>query len=126
MPDPREPLGRIVRETWVAWAREQYRPKPSWLLLWEELDNGQREVDMRIGAAVAVRAVADAKLDLTAGNREIVRLRAELDALEKHRPAILGALRARLAVSPHGSDAKPYREALMALRGSEEEGAGHA
>ena len=53
MADPREPLGRIVRETWVAWAREQYRPKPSWLLLWEELDNGQREVDMRIGAAVA-------------------------------------------------------------------------
>ena len=81
----------------------------------------QRELDMRIGSAVAVRAVHDARIDLTAGNREIVRLRAELDALEKHRPAILGALRARLAASPHQSAAEPYRAALMALRGTEDD-----
>jgi hypothetical protein len=54
--DPREPLGRIVRDTWVAWAREQPNPKPSWLTGWEELDDGQREVDMRIGDAVARHA----------------------------------------------------------------------
>ena len=49
----REDLGRLVRETWVAWAREQRDPKLSWLVPWEELDDGQREVDMRIGEAVA-------------------------------------------------------------------------
>lgn len=52
----RESLGRLVRETWVAWAREQPDPKPSWLLPWEELDQGQREVDMRIGAALFERS----------------------------------------------------------------------
>lgn len=49
----REDYGRLVRETWVAWASEQPDPKPSWLVPWEELDPGQREVDMRIGEAVA-------------------------------------------------------------------------
>lgn len=51
--DDREMLGRIVRETWVQWAHEQQAPKPSWLAGWDELDSGQREVDMRIGEAVA-------------------------------------------------------------------------
>jgi len=49
----REALGRIVRDTWVAWAREQPDPKPSWLVGWDELDDDQREVDMRIGEALA-------------------------------------------------------------------------
>lgn len=48
----RELLGRLVRQAWVQWAREQPGPKPSWLLPWEELDAGQREVDMRIGVAL--------------------------------------------------------------------------
>jgi len=52
MPD-RESLGRLVRETWVEWAREQPNPKPGWLTGWDDLDEGQREVDMRIGEAVA-------------------------------------------------------------------------
>lgn len=52
MTDSREALGRLVRETWVEWAREQPDPKPSWLVPWEDLDEGQREVDMRIGEAV--------------------------------------------------------------------------
>jgi hypothetical protein len=53
LPDPAEPrelVGRLVRQVWVQWAREQPDPKPSWLLPWEELDDGQREADMRIGA----------------------------------------------------------------------------
>ena len=49
----REALGRLVRETWVKWASEQPGPKPSWLTGWDDLDDGQREVDMRIGEAVA-------------------------------------------------------------------------
>lgn len=52
-PISREELGRLVRETWVAWAAEQPNPKPSWLTGWEQLDHGQREVDMRIGEAIA-------------------------------------------------------------------------
>ena len=63
-----------------------------WVTPWAALEPWQRELAMRIGSAVAVRAVADARADLTARNREIVRLRAELDALEKHRPAAMGAL----------------------------------
>jgi len=50
--EPRELLGRLVRQVWVEWAAEQHDPKPSWLLPWEELDDGQKEVDMRIGLAL--------------------------------------------------------------------------
>lgn len=49
----REKLGRIVRETWVKWAENQTYAKPSWLDPWEQLDDGQKEVDMLIGEAVA-------------------------------------------------------------------------
>jgi len=48
----REALGRIVRSEWVRWASEQSDPKLSWLVGWDALDAGQREVDMRIGEAV--------------------------------------------------------------------------
>lgn len=50
--EPRELVGRLVRQVWVRWAREQPDPKPSWLRPWEELDDDQREADMRIGAAL--------------------------------------------------------------------------
>ena len=50
--EPRELVGRMVRQIWVEWAQQQPNPKPSWLLPWDELDTGQREVDMRIGAAL--------------------------------------------------------------------------
>lgn len=53
--EPRELAGRLVRQVWLEWAREQPSPKPSWLLLWEQLDEGQREVDMRIGDALFER-----------------------------------------------------------------------
>lgn len=49
----REALGRHVREIWVAWASEQLHAKPSWLEGWENLDDGQREADMRIGEGIA-------------------------------------------------------------------------
>lgn len=49
----REELGRVVRGVWVTWAREQADARHSWLVPWDDLDDGQREVDMRIGEAVA-------------------------------------------------------------------------
>lgn len=54
MPD--EVLGRLVRGVWVRWAKEQPDPKPSWLAGWDSLGEGQREVDIRIGRAVAKAA----------------------------------------------------------------------
>ena len=43
--------GKLVRNTWIAWAKEQPNPKPSWLVPWEELSEPDKEVDRRIYAA---------------------------------------------------------------------------
>lgn len=45
----REFLGRLVREVWVVWARDQEDPKPHHLAPWDALGEGDREVDRRIG-----------------------------------------------------------------------------
>ena len=49
----REHLGRIVRETWVKWAKKQDKPKEHWLEPWEKLDEPMKEVDRLIGEAIA-------------------------------------------------------------------------
>jgi len=59
----REQLGRMVREIWVKWAREQPNPKPSWLKPWEELSEPDREVDRRIGEGIARYALEQARPD---------------------------------------------------------------
>jgi hypothetical protein len=59
VPDPREPLGQLVREVWVACAEEAGDTKPSHLAGWEDLDAWNREVDMRIGVAVAAYCSGD-------------------------------------------------------------------
>ncbi len=46
-------LGRLVRMTWREWAGEQPNVKASWLTLWEDLSEAERDVDCRIGMAVA-------------------------------------------------------------------------
>lgn len=48
----RERLGRVVRDAWVAWAKEQPDPKAEWLDPWEALPEPMKEVDRRIGQAV--------------------------------------------------------------------------
>ena len=96
MSDDREPLGRLVRETWEACVRDYHTdPKPSWVAQWEDLDDFQREVDMRIGSAVAVRAVADAKL-------RNERLEAQVFALGAHRAVIIAALGYAIAAAGSG------------------------
>lgn len=50
----RESLGREVRRVWLAWANEQPSQKPSWLLSWDSLSEADREVDRRIGEALAI------------------------------------------------------------------------
>jgi hypothetical protein len=49
----REALGRKVREIWIDWASEQPNPKASWLVPWEGLSEPDKEVDRRIGEALA-------------------------------------------------------------------------
>jgi hypothetical protein len=56
--DERETWGRVVRAIWVDWALEQEDPKPSWTAGWDDIDDGQREADMRIGSGIAAQAVA--------------------------------------------------------------------
>ena len=111
MTDPREPLGRIVHDQRVA--RSAELRQPFYLSTWEDRDEGQRELDMRIGAAVAVRAVADAKL-------RNERLEAQVFALGAHMPAILDALSSAVAGAEYEALAKPYRAALEALGGTGE------
>ena len=62
--------GEPVRETWTAWAAEQYPVKSSWVLPWAEIDEGQREVDRRIGTAVA--AAERARIYAELGNDHFV------------------------------------------------------
>lgn len=52
-PADEEALGRLVRQVWVTAVRELVPdPKPSWVTPWDELDEFQRTVDKRIGAAL--------------------------------------------------------------------------
>ena len=113
--DPREPLGRIVRETWVAWALEQpdVEDHPSWVKPYGELAERDKEVDMRIGSAVAARAVSDAKLEAAA-------IRKQLVAFSIHMPALRRALAVAITKSEYEAEAGPYRTALRVLGGEQE------
>lgn len=50
----RDYLGKIVRETWVAYCEETGVTQPSHLVPWENLSEWDKEADRRIGEAVAV------------------------------------------------------------------------
>jgi hypothetical protein len=73
MPDPREPLGRLVHDTRLAAeaeraaleGRERFNLKP-----WEQRTYEQQETDMRIGASVAAaeRERLAARMDDLAAN----------------------------------------------------------
>jgi hypothetical protein len=60
-PPDRERLGRVVREAWIKWARQQPSPKASWLVPWDGLSDPDKEVDRQIAEAVAaaLRSPAD-------------------------------------------------------------------
>jgi hypothetical protein len=55
----RDILGKIVRDSWIAWAKEQKEIKEKWLVEYEKLD----EKDRRIGEAV-FNAVNDYRIKL--------------------------------------------------------------
>jgi hypothetical protein len=113
--DPREPLGRLVHDIRLACeadraaaeGRERFNLPP-----WEKRDDWQRELDMRIGSAVAARAVADAGL-------EAVAMRKQLVAFSIHMPALRRALAVAIAESDYEAEAGPYRAALRVLGGED-------
>lgn len=51
-----EELGKLVREVWIQWAREQPTIKEHWLTPWECLSESDKEVDRRIGLAIQADA----------------------------------------------------------------------
>lgn len=92
--DSRELLGRLVRDVFADWAREQPDPKPSWLIGWDDLEDGQREVDMRIGTALAAAGRAGARQRIIAWlNGEGRRLQRQVHAADPHGPAARRAVR---------------------------------
>lgn len=47
-----ERIGKLVRDTWIAWAKEQPNPKQSWLVEWDNLPEPDKDVDIRIAVAI--------------------------------------------------------------------------
>jgi len=77
-----EELGRLVREEWVAFAKEQPNPKPNHLVGWDELDPMNRAIDCRIGAALYLKGVDESDERRAMG--ALVILGWEVDAFEGH------------------------------------------
>jgi hypothetical protein len=46
-------LGRVARDAWIEWAKNQPNPKPVHLLPYDQLPEGDKEADRQIGEAVA-------------------------------------------------------------------------
>src|SRR5215469_2088071 len=57
----REIGGKLVRDTWIAWAKEQPNVKPSWLVPWEELSEPDKEVDRRIWEACQPKVTTETR-----------------------------------------------------------------
>lgn len=53
LPFSRDQLGRMVRESWIRWAKCQPNPKPSWLVPYDELSESDKEADRIIGEDIA-------------------------------------------------------------------------
>ena len=123
--DPREPYGRIVHEQRRAWAAGQ--PGKFYAVVWEDRDEGQQELDMRIGAAVAVRAVADANIRLEQLDAENIRLHKELLHLRARcdeRDRLISALIAEHPVEL-GRFSRMLSDAALGQERGEEKGHDH-
>jgi hypothetical protein len=44
-------LGKLVRDTWIEWAKEQSNPKASWIVPYEGLSQPDKVADIRTGTA---------------------------------------------------------------------------
>ena len=77
--DNREDGGRLVREAWVRWARQQPAPKPHHLLPWEGLSDPLREADQMIWEEI----VAPYVVAIDELHRRIARLEKDIDQLQE-------------------------------------------
>lgn len=58
--------GRIVREAWMTWARQQPNPKPSWLVPYDDLSEADKEADRQVfEACVRTQGGAPASFEPT-------------------------------------------------------------
>lgn len=62
-PYDRDELGRVVRTAWIAWAKTQPDPKPSWLAPYDDLSEPDKEADRQIGEAVVRATRTDSNPD---------------------------------------------------------------
>jgi hypothetical protein len=60
----RDPLGRMVREVWIEWARQQPVAKEHWLKPYDQLDEPDKEVDRRIGERLYAQGLGALRLVL--------------------------------------------------------------
>ena len=111
--DPREPYGRLVHEQRLALNAELERPFV--LGAWEDRAEHQRELDMRIGSAVAAQAVKDAGL----ANERMQRL---VFAFGAHEKTVFDALQDDIERQEYEAEKARFRAALKALGGDEEGG----
>ena len=89
MPDPREPYGRLFHEQGRLTVNAE-REKPFLIAAWPDRTAEQQEIDMRGASAVAVQAVADAKVEVDkmratvmAAHSELARLRDRCDERDR-------------------------------------------
>lgn len=115
MADDRESLGRIAHVTYRDWLAEQVQRVHGdavQLGPWEDLTGGMREAYMRIGSAVAARAVADAGL-------EADRMRAQLMAFAAERDRTVRELKRRADRAVPGVVRDALLEAVDVVLGQE-------
>ena len=88
----RDQGGKLVRDTWITWAKEQPNPKPSWLIEWEDLNEPDKEVDRRIYDAISsLSAQRESSIEI---NRKISsKWKADLEELIAHQNLELLQLR---------------------------------
>lgn len=111
----RDELGRVVRQAWVAWAREQFNPKESWLAPWEELPEVDREADRRIGEAVRAAVLASEGatiLALASATNQVARV----PRLATERRAAVSETQAPYETNPNADEPRPGRPDLAAIR----------
>lgn len=75
----RELGGKLVRDLWIEWAREQPNPKPSWLIPWSELPEPDKEADRQIYEGITKPLVAETKFL----KRSLASSRARIEVLEE-------------------------------------------
>lgn len=121
MPDDRETFGRVAHNVYRDWWTEQPPPKVPFRS-WDAINPEWRELMMRIAAAVAVRAVADAGI-------EADRMRAQILAFAAERDRAVHELKRRAGRAVPGIVRDAWLDAADMVAGtqkrSDEKEAGH-